>query len=106
MRALTSRGRRHRALATPFPEAWRALLHEEMAHWRLLDGSERERLEDLIRVLLADKLWEATAGFRLTDEIRVLISALAGLLILGLDYDDYHRVTSIIVGPSELHHRG
>jgi Mlc titration factor MtfA (ptsG expression regulator) len=102
MRPLTSRGRRRRALATPFPDAWRALLSSSVAHWRMLDGTERARLEDLIRILLADKLWEATDGFALTEEIQLVISALAGLLILGLDYDDYHNVTSIIVGPSTM----
>jgi Mlc titration factor MtfA (ptsG expression regulator) len=100
--AFTRRGRRHKALAQPFPEAWRELLVANVAHWRVLDGQERERLEDLIRLLLVDKLWEASNGFELTDEIRVVISAMASLLILGLDYDYYHRVTSIIVCPTTV----
>ncbi|MGO8686884.1 MAG: zinc-dependent peptidase [Candidatus Dormibacteria bacterium] len=99
---LTRRGRRRRALAQPFPEAWRQLLAENVAHWRTLDEQERGRLESLIRLLLVDKLWEASRGFALTDEIRVVISAMAGLLILGLDYDYYHRVTSIIVSPTTV----
>jgi hypothetical protein len=99
---LTRRGRRRRALARPFPEAWRELLAESVAHWRLLDETERGRLESLIRLLLEDKLWEASHGFELTDEIRVVIAAMASLLILGLDYDYYHRVTSIIVSPSTI----
>ena len=73
-----------------------------MAHWSFLDPAERTRLEDLIRILLVDKYWEATHGFELTEEIRVLISGMAGLLILGLEYDDYHRVTSIIVSPTKM----
>jgi Mlc titration factor MtfA (ptsG expression regulator) len=97
---VTRRGRRRAALTRPFPEAWRRLLEERMAHWRLLDSAERGRLEDLIRILLVDKYWEPTNGFALTDEIRVVIAALASLLILGLDYDYYHRVTAIIVAPS------
>ena len=100
--ALTRRGRRRKALAQPFPEAWRDLLADNVAHWRTLSGHERERLEGLIRLLLVDKLWEASQGFKLTDEIRVVISAMAGLLILGLDYDYYHRVTSIIVSPTTV----
>ena len=99
---LTRRGRRRRALAQPFPDAWRELLAESMAHWRVLDGGERARLEDLIRLLLVDKPWEAAHGFELSEEIRVLISAMAGLLVLGLDYDYYHRVTSIIVCPTTV----
>ncbi|MGD1053246.1 MAG: M90 family metallopeptidase [Candidatus Dormibacteria bacterium] len=100
--ALTRRGRLRKALAEPFPEAWRDLLAEDFAHWRALTGEERERLERLIRLLLVDKLWEAARGFELTDEIRVVISAMASLPILGLDYDYYHRVTSIIVAPTTV----
>jgi Mlc titration factor MtfA (ptsG expression regulator) len=100
--ALTRRGRLRKALAQPFPEAWRDLLDDSVAHWRVLAGHERERVEGLIRLLLVDKLWEASSGFELTDEIRVVISAMAGLLILGLDYDYYHRVTSIIVSPTTV----
>jgi Mlc titration factor MtfA (ptsG expression regulator) len=99
---LTRRGRRRAALARPFPVAWRDLLAGGYAHWRLLDASERERLEALIRIILVDKYWEATSGWALTEEMRVLIAAMASLPILGLDYDYYRRVTSIIVVPSAV----
>jgi hypothetical protein len=99
---LTRRGRRRRALARPFPQVWRDLLTQSVTHWSRLDEGERHRLEELVRLLLADKLWEASRGFRLTDEMRVVISAMACLLILGLDYDYYHRVTSIIVSPTTV----
>ncbi|HXZ99441.1 MAG TPA: M90 family metallopeptidase [Candidatus Binatia bacterium] len=99
---LTRRGRRRQALARPFPNAWRALLEESFAHWALLDATERRRVEDLTRMLLADKYWEATHGFALTEEMRVLIAAMASLLVLGLDYDYYHRVTTVIVAPSSM----
>jgi Mlc titration factor MtfA (ptsG expression regulator) len=96
----THRGRMHEALEHPFPQEWRDVLADRMAHWQMLNADERQRLEDLIRIILVDKGWEATQGFTLTDEIRVVIAAGAGLLILGLDYDYYHEVTSIIVSPT------
>jgi Mlc titration factor MtfA (ptsG expression regulator) len=73
-----------------------------MAHWSRLDDVERARLEELVRIILVDKLWEASHGFELTEEIRVLVGALACLPILNLDYDYYHRVTSIIVSPGAV----
>ncbi len=100
--SFTRRGRRREALATPFPEEWRQLLTDRVAHWRMLDDTEREKLEEFIRIILVDKYWEASAGFTLTDEIKVTISAMACLLILGLDYDYYHKVTSIIVSPTAV----
>jgi len=73
-----------------------------MAHWSSLGDDERTHLEDLIRIILADKLWEASRGFALTEEIRVVVGALACLPILNLDYDYYHRVTAIIVSPGAV----
>ena len=104
--AFTRRQRRREALARPFPDAWRDLLARNVAHWGMLDAAERTRLEELIRIILVDKDWEAANGFALTDEIRLIISAMACLLILGLDYDYYHGVTSIIVTPTTMVREG
>ncbi len=102
MFALTRRARRRRALAEPFPEAWRRLLDGHLVHWRALDADERSRLEELVRVFLVDKKWEATAGFVLTEDVKVQIAAMACMLILGLDYDAYRRVTWIEVQPTTM----
>lgn len=73
-----------------------------MAHWSLLDDDERARLEDLIKVFLVDKKWQAARGFELTDEIRLMISAMACLLILELEYDYYDPVRWIEVHPTTV----
>jgi MtfA peptidase len=105
--ALTRRARRRRALAEPFPPAWRELLATRLAHWNLLDAAERSRMEDLIRMFVAEKRWEAANGLELTEEIRVMIGAMACLLILGLDDDDAYRgVTWIEVQPTTMMSRG
>jgi MtfA peptidase len=105
--ALTRRQRRRRALAEPFPDSWRALLAEQLVHWNLLDADERRRLEELVRLFLVDKKWEAANGLELTDRMRVLISAMACLLALGFDADDpYPGVTWIEVQPSTMAARG
>jgi hypothetical protein len=49
-----------------------------------------------------DKKWQAARGFDLTDEVRVLVSAMACLLILELDYDYYDPVTWIEVHPTTV----
>lgn len=73
-----------------------------MAAWRSLDEGERRHLEDLVRVFLADKRWEGSRGFELTEKIRVLIAAQACLLLLGLDHDHYRTVRTIVVHPSTI----
>ncbi len=106
MIALTRGARRRRALAEPFPDAWRGLLARRLVHWNLLDDAERGRLEDLIRVFLVDKKWESSGGLELSDEIKVLISAMACLLVLGLPDDAYRGVRWIEVQPTTMVSRG
>jgi Mlc titration factor MtfA (ptsG expression regulator) len=95
------RMRRERYEAGFLPE-WVELLDRKMGHWRHLDDDERARLEDLALALVADKAWEAANGFELTDEMMVLISAHAALLVLGLPDDSFRGVHSIVVHPTTL----
>lgn len=80
-------------------------MQASVAHWAYLDDDERERLADLIEAIVTTKRWEAANGFELTDEIRTVIAAQAGLLILGLDLDAYDDVGTIIVHPSTMRFR-
>ncbi|HEY5156079.1 MAG TPA: M90 family metallopeptidase [Acidimicrobiales bacterium] len=98
----TRTGRVRRALAQPFPDPWRRLLESSLVHWGMLDVDERTRMEDLIRVFLAAKRWQAARDFELTEDIRVLISAMACLLILGLDETYYDTVNWIEVHPTTV----
>jgi len=84
------------------PPGWEQLVESTLAHWVWLSDEERSRLGELMELLLRHKRWEAAAGFALDDEIRVVIAAQAGLLILGLDFDYYRDVQSIIVHPTTV----
>jgi Mlc titration factor MtfA (ptsG expression regulator) len=98
--------RRRRAREASFPEAWRTLLTERVAHWCYLDDVERAHLEDLIKVFLVDKEFEGAGGLAVADDVKVTIAAQACLLLLGLDRDYYRDVHSIIVYPSTVVRRG
>ncbi|MCJ7726094.1 MAG: zinc-dependent peptidase [Acidimicrobiia bacterium] len=100
------RRRLRKALETPFPERWRSLLTERSWWWTTLGEQERIRLEELIRMFLASKSFEGTRGFEPTEEMRLMIAAQACLLILNHDFGLYDDVTSIIVSPSAVRHRG
>jgi hypothetical protein len=99
-------GKKRHALDHPFPNVWRQLLSRRMVHWNQLDDDERRDLEDLIRLFVVDKRWEAAKGFQLLEEHQVMISAMACLLLLGLDYELYGRVTWIQVHPSTVVRHG
>ena len=68
----------------------------------MLDDAERTHLRTLVQVFIAEKDWEGCGGLELTDEIRVTISALACLLLMGLPHNYYQNVETIIVYPSTV----
>lgn len=94
--------RRKKLLSTPFPRDWEAYLLQNVAHYRWLDGRERQRLRDLVRVFVAEKHWEGCGGLAVTDEVRITIAAHACLLVLGLPHELYRNVQSILVYPSTV----
>ncbi|MGH9210482.1 MAG: zinc-dependent peptidase [Acidimicrobiales bacterium] len=98
--------RREISAAAVLPPEWEARTAAAVAHWQVLDATERERLGLLMAQLVALKRWEPAWGFEITDEIRVVIAAQAALLILGLDFDYYRDVGTIIVHPTTMTLRG
>lgn len=93
------RRRREKLLSEPAPEHWRALLAKEYELWSRLPETDRARLFDITRVMVAEKSWEGAGGFTLEEDHRVLIAAQAGLLLLGIEHDYYRNVESIVVYP-------
>lgn len=95
------RDRRRRELAArPFPAAWAAIVARNVPYGRHLGGAERSRLEDLIKVFLAEKRFEGCGGMVITDEVKVTIAAQACLLLLNLHHNYFERLRSILVYPS------
>ena len=95
-----------RALAIPFQDAWRQTLESELHWYSTLDEREHSRLEEHVRVLLADKSFEGTVGFNPTEEMCLLIAAQASLLILELDYEMFRDVSAVIVSDAVIEHDG
>lgn len=94
--------RRKKIREKPFPSTWEDILRRNVAHYCLLNASERAELRALIQVFIVEKNWEGAGGLTLTDEIRVTISAQACLLLLGLPHNYYQNVETIIVYPSTV----
>ena len=94
--------RRHKILEQPFPRQWGEYIVSNVAHWAFLDAAERDYLQDLVQVFVAEKTWEPCGVPHLTAEIQVTIAAQACLLLLGFDHDLYRNVKSILVYPSTV----
>lgn len=89
-----------------FDELWRPILLQDFEHWQTLSEPEIERMELLVASFFHSTRWEAANGFELNAEIKVVISAQASMLLLGLDLDTYPMLTSVIVHPSTVRLRG
>ncbi len=101
------RGWRRRRLARrPFPEQWEAILKERFPAAASLSAEEAERFRTLLKVFLWEKHWFGAQGLEVTDEMKVVISAAAARMILGLSLEAYDRLTEIVIYPSHYVHPG
>jgi MtfA peptidase len=97
MTGISRRGRR--ALRRPFPGEWRQILEQRIPRWSELGTAEQARLEDLIRVFVAETDWEGVDGFEVTNEMRVVVASGACTLLAGLETNRYPNVSSVILFP-------
>jgi len=94
--------RRQELAAEPFPAQWSQIIVRNVPCCRCLHSDERQRLEDVIKVFIAEKNFEGCGGLTITDEIKVTIAAQACLLLLNLHHDYYERLVSILVYPESF----
>ena len=92
--------RRKEILQQPFPADWRRILGENVVHYSFLDEEEKQHLEQLVQVFIAEKRFEGCNGLEITDEIRVIIAAEACMLVLGLPHDLYRELCTLLIYPS------
>ena len=97
--AWTKKQRRKRLLATPFPQDWREGILQDVAFCRGLEPRERSKLEDDLRILVAEVSWEACGGLALTQPMKAVIAAQACLLVLNRSIDDFAHVRAVLVYP-------
>lgn len=98
--------RRQRLTAQPFPAEWEELLHDRVVHYHRIDESLRVTLRPLIRIFVAEKNWEGLNGLEVTEEMQVIIAALACLLVTGRPTElDFDHVLSILIYPDVFHAR-
>ena len=91
--------RRRRLRATPFPDAWRAIVEQRFALFPRLAPEDQAELLGHMQVFLDEKKFEGCGGLEITDEIRVTIAAQACLLLLHREPHYYPRLVSILVYP-------
>jgi len=96
---LRKQKRREELAAQPFPENWRELLRQRFPLYKQLPVQLQSRLEGFIHIFLDEKVFLGRGGMTINDEVRLLISAQACLLILNKATDFYPGFRTILVYP-------
>jgi Mlc titration factor MtfA (ptsG expression regulator) len=94
--------RKRRAIRErPFPETWRAILEGSVPLYRRLPPEDREELHGHVQILLAEKRFEGAAGLDVTDRMRLVVAAQAGVLLLHRATDFCPKLVSVLLYPGE-----
>lgn len=92
--------RRAKLMQTPLPPQWSEIINRNAPLCTRLPAPLRAELEGRVQVFLAEKEFESCAGQPITDEVRVTVAALACLLLLNRENDNYPQMGSILVYPN------
>ena len=92
--------RRNRLKHRPFPLLWNAIVENNLPIYILLSPAERKRLQGHIQVFLAEKQFIGCGGLDVTEEMKVIIAAVACLLLLNQRETYFPKLRSILVYPS------
>lgn len=93
------RRRRRKWRQMDFPSSWEQSLNERFAAWPQLSEEQRSQLRRWMQVFIREKNWEGCGGLEMTDEVKVVVSAQTGWMVLGLGEIYFDHVLSILVYP-------
>ncbi|HAZ60683.1 MAG TPA: hypothetical protein DCY89_03815 [Gammaproteobacteria bacterium] len=91
--------RRQRIGAAPFPPTWVTLLEERLPLYLHLSTAERQHLQ--MRILQLLEAWQFVGcnGLAVTDDMRLLVAAQAGVLALGHQSDPWPELREVLLYP-------
>jgi Mlc titration factor MtfA (ptsG expression regulator) len=69
-RSICRNEKRRRITAAPFPDSWKGILQKNVSLYRTVPPSLRERLNNSIKLFVAEKRFEGCNGLVVTDEMR------------------------------------
>ena len=96
---LWARWQRARLRTGVFPAAWRSILRGRVPLYARLPVDLQLRLRQDMLVFLAEKPFLGCAGLQVTEEMRVMVAALACMPLLGARRDYYPELQRILLYP-------
>jgi len=96
--------RRAELRAAPLPDHWGLLVARELPQFGRLTPPQQARLLDDVKVFMGEKAFVGQDGFVVDDRAKVLVSATAALLVLGLDVARFDHVLTVEIRPTVIAH--
>lgn len=93
--------KRYFSARKPLPQHYKDQLQTSIPFYRYLNASQKSSLESRMSVLLDEKIFEGCGGLSVTDEMKGVISAYAGLLIMEKPSDYYSDLGAILIYPDD-----
>jgi len=93
--------KRYFSARRPLQGYYKDQLKTSIPFYRYLNASQKSKLETRMAVLLAEKLFEGCGGLTVTDEMKGVISAYSGLLIMEKPSNYYSELSAILVYPDD-----
>jgi Mlc titration factor MtfA (ptsG expression regulator) len=85
----------------PFDPSWEPALAEHLAVWESLQEQEKEKLRERIAEFLATKRFEGCGGLAVTSEMKLVIAAMACMLVVHSSAEAFPLCESILVYPEK-----
>ncbi len=92
--------RRNRLKSRSFPPLWNAIVENNLPMYSCFSSNERRRLQGHIQVFLAEKQFIGCAGLQVTEEMKLIVAAVACLLLLNEREKYFPKLRSILIYPS------
>jgi hypothetical protein len=83
-----------------FPPLYQAIIDNNLPIYSHLSPAQRRRLQGHIQVFLAEKQFIGCQGLQVTEEMKLIIAAIACLLLLNEQGNYFPKLRSILVYPS------
>lgn len=91
--------RRDRIQRRPFPPLWQGTMQSYLPILSRLSATEQQRLRGYIQVFLSEKQFIGCGGLQITEEMKVIIAAIACLLLFNESGNYFPKLRSILVYP-------
>jgi hypothetical protein len=92
--------RRNRLRYRPFAPLWNAIIENNLPVYTCLSPAKRRQLQGHIQVFLAEKEFIGCGGLQVTEEMKLIVAAVACLLLLNERGEYFPKLRSILIYPS------